>query len=269
MGDDTGNTTMVNPNEIEAKKRADAKVQLTSRIEKEFEELKEKVFAGKTKELSKENQALLDAARENFIKKMDEGEAKKREKLRSANKWREYQLQNITHTHDSEVLQAEQEFEAERQAIKTKMASDLLERQKKLDEEREAIIIAEQKLEKKPRTTRPRKRSNSVANSTNSNTLPPVVGIMAGDKGDDRNFPTGDPPVPTLTPIRMNIPGLKPNIIYTLKDDEILEDIERMKKGPPGEGKMVQDSMEGNIEEEEIMKGTFEGGEKKRIRLDT
>jgi len=168
------------------------------KIEKEFADLKEKFFNDKIEALKKEYEMIKNGTHQVFIKKSKELEEIRDHKIWAAEKWKEFQLQNIENIFQAEKSQAEDEFLSDQKALSEKMVNSILEKKKKLIDEKNTLTISDGP-EKIIRRTRP-KRGKDKENK------------------DQSNYRR-----------RLN----PPHISYTLKESEISEDLNLIIKQAP------------------------------------
>jgi hypothetical protein len=193
--------------DLEAKRRKDVLKDM-EKIEKEFADLKDKLYERKIKDLQEECKSIIEGTHEIFLKRVDELEQKRQEKIWLTNKWREYQLQNLEHIYNSELKQADDEFQYEKKHLRDQMANEVLEKQRKLEEEKNTMNLKEVNGETtratKLRTLRRRGRS-------------------AGPPGGSENLNAS----PYGIPRHRTAP---PHINYTLSDDEIFSDLQLLRR---------------------------------------
>ncbi|ELR22474.1 CCAAT/enhancer-binding family protein [Acanthamoeba castellanii str. Neff] len=188
--------------DLEAKRRKDVLKDM-EKIEKEFADLKEKLFAKKMKDLHDECKAIMEGSHDGFLKRAQELEIKKNSKVWMAEKWKEYQLQNIEHVFQFECLQAEEEYNHERRSLRDEMANEILDKQKKLEEEKSTMSL--------------RGDGNGDARAVKGR----VLRNRRGGKDKDGGYGQAYSRHKTAQP---------PHINYTLNDDEIMTDLSLMKK---------------------------------------
>ena len=124
-----------------------------------------------------------------FLKKTSEIKELKEQKLWAAEKWKELQMVNLGHLFESEVIQAEEEFKIDKKGLREKMLTNAIDKKRKLIEEKNTINLSEGAAERiMTRTLRSNKRSKDNTNNYKRRVNPP-------------------------------------HIIYTLKDQEIMEDL--------------------------------------------
>jgi len=195
--------------DLEAKRRKDVLKDM-EKIEREFADLKEKLFAKKIRDLQDECKAIMDGTHEGFLRRAQELEVKKNARVWLAQKWKEYQLQNIEHVFQFECIEAEEEYNYEKRALRDEMTNEILDKQKKLEEEKLTMSL--------------RADANGDARAIKGRVLRNRRG------GKDRDTAFGQPYSRhrTIQP---------PHINYTLSDDEILSDLSLMRKRelPPAE----------------------------------
>jgi len=204
--------------DLEAKRRKDVLKDM-EKIEKEFDDLKEKLFAKKIKDLQDECRAIMDGTHAVFLKRVQELESKKNAKVWLAHKWKEYQLQNIEHVFQSECLQAEEEYNYDRRSLRDGMANEILDKQKKLEEEKSTMSL--------------RGEGNGDARGVKGR----VLRNRRGGK-DKESFPQ---------PFSRHKTTQPPHINYTLNDEEIMADLNLMKKKelpPPERRRLCQEASE-------------------------
>jgi len=111
------------------------------RIEKEFQDIKEKFYREKIEQIRKEMEAINQGNHEKLIAKLREAELKKEEKIWAAEQWRQYQLMSIDNMFSGDKQQAEDELDEEKQFIREKMLQALQDRQKKLEEDKNTMSL--------------------------------------------------------------------------------------------------------------------------------
>jgi len=163
------------------------------KMQREFNTLKEQLYKDKLTSFKKEILAIKNGTHEDFLEKVKELEGIKNEKIWSAEQWKNYQVQSFQHAFSSEKKQAEEEFKADKKELREKMINTILEKKRKLTEEKSTLNLTEGS--DIPVNTRLRTRRQSTHQ------------ILKKKE-------------PTL-----------PDILYTLNDSEILEDITAIQKG--------------------------------------
>jgi len=98
--------------------------------------LRRSFFAEKIEALKKEYEMIKNGTHQGFIKKCNELDAIKTHKDTAAEKWKEYQTQNITHIYSAELKQSEDENKADKKALREKMMNTAMDKRKKLLEEK-------------------------------------------------------------------------------------------------------------------------------------
>lgn len=194
------------------------------KIEKEFAELKEKFFAEKLETLKKEYELIKGGVHQGYLKKVQELEQVRENKIWSAEKWKEYQIKNIENIFESEKKQAEDEFKLEKRNLKDRMLTVALEKRKKLVEEKLNLILTD-----KYSSRNLRKRSSNILETVPTIVIPTPASVAPANNGSTTptNGTSGNPDSPNFSRRRLN----PPQINYTLKDSEILEDLALIQKG--------------------------------------
>ncbi|KAL6046761.1 Suppressor of defective silencing 3-like [Balamuthia mandrillaris] len=126
--------------DLEEKRKKDVLASM-QKIEKEFEDVKEQLFANKIEALQKECKAIMEGTHSLFLEKVKVLEQEKEEKTWLAEKWKEYQLENIKHVYEAQKKQADDEFEEEKLRLRDQMANQILDKQKKLEEEKNMLSL--------------------------------------------------------------------------------------------------------------------------------
>jgi hypothetical protein len=134
------------------------------------------------------------------LRKSEELEELKIQKVWAAQKGKEYQLKNIDNVYEAERKQAVDEFVADKEALREKMMNSCVDKWKKLTEEKNTLNLTVD-LDRTSRSSSRRKRS------TNS--------IMSPNAKDQANGKK------RLAP---------PQINYMLKETEIVEDLALIQK---------------------------------------
>jgi len=165
------------------------------KIEKEFADLKEKFFKDKISQLKREIDSINHDTHPTFREKCRELEDIKSDKIWNAEQWKQYQLQNINNVFEAERRQAEEEYSAEKQQLKEKMINAIYDKQKKLTEEKMTMNL-----------------TDASDSRTNTRTLRKRGGVSTQQQ--QNNFKK-----------KLNHINTAPNINYTLRDFEILEDL--------------------------------------------
>jgi len=113
------------------------------KIEKEFADLKEKFFTEKIEALKKEYEMIKNGTHQGFIKKCKELEESREHKIWAAEKWREYQLENIENIFQAEKKQCEDEYKTDKKNLREKMMAITLEKRKKLMDEKNTMNLTD------------------------------------------------------------------------------------------------------------------------------
>jgi len=121
--------------DLEEKRRLECFADM-EKIEKEFQDLKEKFYREKIEQINKELEGIQSGSHEKLLLKLKEAEQKKEEKIWAAEQWRQYQLTNIEHMFVSDKQQAEEELQMEKEIIKERMIQALQDRQRKLEDDK-------------------------------------------------------------------------------------------------------------------------------------
>jgi len=151
--------------------------------------LKEKLFKDKIAQLKKEAEAIKNGTHPQFCDQCKELEDAKNDKVAAAEQWRQYQLQNINNMFEVEKQQAEEEFATEKRLLKDRLLNTILEKKKKITEDKMTMNITDTTDARSTRQLRRR----------------------------------GGQPPPQPTTVKKKI--TPPSINYTLKDTEIQEDL--------------------------------------------
>jgi len=186
--------------DLEEKRRLECLADM-EKIEKEFQDLKEKFYQEKVEALRKEIDTIQAGSHDKLLQKLRELEYKRDEKLWAARQWREYQLQAIETAFNAEKKQAEDEYESDKQTLKERMIQALNERQRKLEEEKNTLSLTDGATDIR----------NAVPSSRN----------LRSQKKGKENFTA------VVNQRRKLAPS---HISYTLKESEIQEDLAAIQK---------------------------------------
>ncbi|EPZ33430.1 Sds3-like domain-containing protein [Rozella allomycis CSF55] len=144
-------------NDTESSKRPDKQVQgdhaeekdirqktkdRIAEIEETFKKSKEQIFTEKVEKIKAEMERLKKGENEEFLDQLNVLERKKKEKLWLAQVWEEYQLACLQSLYEAELEQVESEYLMEKDGMREKMIGKLLEKKKKLQEEKDVYDIA-------------------------------------------------------------------------------------------------------------------------------
>lgn len=174
-----------------------------SRIEKEFAELKDRLYQEKMTSLKKEIEQVTSGLHPEFAEHLNALEKKKSEKMRVADLWRHYQMDCVENFYRAEREACEHEFLSEKQSIREQMLSGLHEKLKKLEEEKNTMDIAQElsfDSQNPPAPTRKLRRRGPDSIDSKATKKRVVAG---------------------------------PQIVYSLKEAEILEDLFMIRRGMP------------------------------------
>mmetsp|Transcript_43833 Transcript_43833/g.110521 ORF Transcript_43833/g.110521 Transcript_43833/m.110521 type:complete len:242 (+) Transcript_43833:94-819(+) len=187
--------------DLEQQHQREAASQLES-ISAEFTQVKERLFAETVRGVRTELEQLKSGEHEEFLARMKSSLLRKEERQWAAQKWRDFQMKNVEHMCNAEVLSAEEEYEAGRRSLQAKMQAALEERLRKLEEEKTLMCLDDGLISDSRVITRTlRKRGQREG------------AIPAAEK-------------PSNYRRKLNPPHLS----LTLKEAEITEDISKMQK---------------------------------------
>jgi len=167
------------------------------KIEKEFADLKEKFFNDKIEALRREYEMIKTGTHQGFLKKCKELDELRQHKLWAAERWKEYQFQNLEHMFEAEKMQAEDEFEADRNVLRDRMMTSAVEKRRKLSDEKTSLNITD----------------------VNDGGIPHVSLRKHSNLKESKEQPYKRRLHPTT------------HVAYVLKENEILEDLNVIQKG--------------------------------------
>jgi len=150
------------------------------KVEKDFAELKEKFFKEKIASLKREIDSINNGTHPGFCEKCKELEQVRDDKIYAAEQWRSYQLQNINNAFDAEKRQADEEYKAERQQMRERMIQTLLDKRKKLSDDKVAMGVPDADIRTTTRTLRRRggppqqSQQSNFKKKLNSNLAPQI-----------------------------------------------------------------------------------------------
>jgi len=194
--------------DLEEKRRQECLADM-ERIEREFQDVKEKFYREKVEHIRKEIELISAGTHEKLLQKLKECDQKREEKLWAAEQWRQYQLMSIEHTCSADKKQAEEEYEADKVLVKEKMIQALQDRQKKLEDEKNTMSLTD--------------GSNAADNRVQ---LQPPRNLRSTKKGKEN-----------VTVLNHRAKKLNPSHInYMLKESEISEDIAVIQKALAARG---------------------------------
>ncbi|PRP82638.1 suppressor of defective silencing 3-like [Planoprotostelium fungivorum] len=216
--------------ENEEKKKMGGPGTDVDKIEREFSDLKERFFADKIESLKKELDTLKNGTHQGFLKKCQELEEQQRQRLWAAERWRDYQIENINSIFAAEKQQGEDEYDNEKKSLQEKMINTVQEKKKKLLDEK---------------TTAEEKNVNARTSQRKRN------GKELKDGGSIKR---------KLNP---------PHILYTLREDEIKEDLAIIHKGHPYKNKAAQADVYAERGKLFLEGNSFEKGQHVKIESQT
>jgi len=164
-GDNTTNSTLheiTNGDTAHRDTDLEQKRRNMEKIEKEFADLKEKFFKDKIAALKREIDSIKNGTHPIFCEKCRELEQARDDKVSAAEQWKQYQLQNVNNVFDAERRQAEEELMAEKRQIREGMVQALIDKKKKLTEEKMTMNLTD------PSDTRTNTRTLRRRGGTNS-----------------------------------------------------------------------------------------------------
>eukprot|EP01112_Ceratiomyxa_fruticulosa_P019957 TRINITY_DN6665_c0_g1_i1.p1 TRINITY_DN6665_c0_g1~~TRINITY_DN6665_c0_g1_i1.p1 ORF type:complete len:285 (+),score=69.50 TRINITY_DN6665_c0_g1_i1:378-1232(+) len=200
------------------------------KIEKEFADLKEKFFKDKIQSLKREIEAIKNGVHPHFASTVRELELSRDEKINQAEQWRRYQLQNIENIFASEKNQAEEEFKGEKRQLKERMINNIVDRGRRIIEERSSLSLNDGIDSRSNSNTRQLRRraadSKSTTNAANA-VLSIANGINNNNLGGSGQFDRDTTQFPLPQKRKLN----PPHINYTLRESEIEEDLKLIMRG--------------------------------------
>jgi hypothetical protein len=113
-----------------------------ARIEKEFAELKDRLYQEKMAGLTKESQQLTEGTHPEYIDQMNQIEKTKNEKLHISKTWRDLLIKTVENTYKTECEAIENELAAEKESLNQRLMATLQEKKKKLEEEKNNMDIS-------------------------------------------------------------------------------------------------------------------------------
>ncbi|GAM20174.1 hypothetical protein SAMD00019534_033490, partial [Acytostelium subglobosum LB1] len=113
------------------------------RIEKEFQELKERFFNERLSQIKKDIEDIKVGDHHGFQEKAKELEQKKDKKIKMAEGWMRFQIQNIDNIYDAEKQQFDNEYDDESLLLRERMVNSLFEKQRRISEEKEALRLTD------------------------------------------------------------------------------------------------------------------------------
>ncbi|KJE91950.1 hypothetical protein CAOG_02996 [Capsaspora owczarzaki ATCC 30864] len=180
------------------KRKKDLLLENMARIEREFADLRDRLYQEKLGQLNKELELLNSDEHPDFQKQAAMLERKKTDRLTTIELYRKLQLENIQHQHAFEKREIENEYQTKRGEIRDDILGSLQDKRKKLEEDKNAMDLASE-LETRAMATRKlrrrveavkepgvtqieKKRKNATA------TGPPIVHLLDdGEINDDLN----------------------------------------------------------------------------------
>jgi len=190
-----------------------------ARIEKEFAELKDRLYQEKMFGLNKEIELVTSGTHHDFVDHMNNLEKKQAEKLRVAKLWRDYQLECIENIYKAEREHAENDHLNEQQSLREQMLSTLQEKVKRLEEEKNSMEITTVRsdanhdaVSRGGPNTRKQRRKHLEQDNKN-----PKKRILAG-----------------------------PQMITALKEHEVMEDLLNIRKNMPQQTRRAAQKNLGN-----------------------
>jgi len=162
-----------------------------------------------------ETDSLKDGSNPGFLKKSRELDFLRDQKIRAAEKWKEYEIQNINCLYHAEKKQAEDEFKADVFDLRERLLQNLSEKKKKLQDDRSTLTLS---VGGPPGNVSDQQPTRSVM----TRTLRKRGGGMIGGIGKEGKLVDGH----AAYKRRLN----PPHIEYSLKESEILEDISLIQK---------------------------------------
>eukprot|EP00128_Syssomonas_multiformis_P005625 Colp12_sorted_trinity150504_noHs@20755 len=186
----------------EDKKRKEA-VDRMSKIEKEFADLKDRLYQDQLSAISREIEQIKSGAHTELLQQIELLEQRRNDRIRIAELYRKYQLENINNQISSEKKEAENEYQMRKEEVADMLLQSVLDKKRKIEEDR------------------------------NNNDLTTDFVIETRTQGVKRNLRNrkGEPAQPEKRRKVQAVVG--PSLVYALKESEVLEDIALIRKGKP------------------------------------
>jgi hypothetical protein len=127
-------------------------VQFMGRIEKEFDQLKDRLYVEKLASLNKDIEQLMDGTLPDFNEQLHALERRRKERLKTIESFYEYQLLCLKLRQECEAQQTEQDYVNDRDSLHERMLAALQERKRKLEEEKMNMDISSMELTAEDRT---------------------------------------------------------------------------------------------------------------------
>eukprot|EP00126_Sphaerothecum_destruens_P013076 Sdes_comp22369_c0_seq1m20843 len=171
-------------------------------IEKEFAELKERLYHEKLTQISMELDQIENSCHPGLLAEALELDQSREVRIRQAELYRKYQMENVNNLYHSEKMEAEHEYQQRKKSLHDSKYQDLIEKKKKLEEEKETLDLTGEvgaggANEARQTVTRKLRRRNDGA------------GDASGANGKKRKVATVE----------------APHIVYNLAEEEILDDL--------------------------------------------
>jgi len=164
------------------------------KIEKEFSDLKEKLYQDQIQWLKEDMAEIKRGTDEQFTEHCKELEAERQEKLWKAEQWKQHILLSIENMYQAEVKQAADEFEAEKRHLRNRMISALQTQMGKLEDEKNTITLVAEgsaaESRSSARLSRKKTKDQSIKEFTHKKTQPSHINFALRDSEvyEDLNY---------------------------------------------------------------------------------
>eukprot|EP01137_Pigoraptor_chileana_P012708 Opistho-2@4426 len=181
-------------------------------LRKEFVSVKDKYYLDKAQKIDSEIAQLQNGDHSELKRRLEGLEKSRSERIRIAELYRKFQMENITNQFASEKKEAETEFTNKKKEAADELLQELIERKRKLEDEKNNVDIAGEIPEGRAAATRAklRRRQNETEKPAEKRRKP------------------------------VTISG--PHIVYQLTEQEIADDIVAMKKVVTGGASSARES---------------------------
>lgn len=140
-GDDDMSEDGDSDNDASEARRREA-LEHMARIEKEFSELKDRLYQEKSAGFKREIDQITNGTHTEYMDQLNAMDRKKAEKLRLAELWRNYQIECIETYYRAEQETAESDHMTEQQNLREQMLSNLHEKLSRLEDEKTSLDLA-------------------------------------------------------------------------------------------------------------------------------
>ena len=151
-GDEEDDENFIGEGDEDTERRRKEAVQFMNRIEKEFDQLKGRLYVEKLASLNRDIEQLMDGTLPDFNEQLHALERRRKERLKSAESFYDYQLLCLKLRQECEAQQAEQDYVNDRDSLHERMLAALQERKRKLEEEKMSMDISSMELTAEDRT---------------------------------------------------------------------------------------------------------------------